>query len=69
MLASEDGLLAGRVTQCFDRSALAKLTGRQQAVFAFQKKMDLSPEQEVIDCVDSLPATSSSVTVGKALAA
>lgn len=49
--AREDSLLAGRVTQCWDCSNTRQDDGRAARASAFRKTLDLSPEQEVIDCV------------------
>lgn len=47
--ATEAALLSGRVMQCWDCDALAKMTPHQRVVAAFRRKLDLSPPGEVLD--------------------
>jgi hypothetical protein len=67
--ATQDALLAGRVSQCWPCAQLHRLTPHERTVLAFRRSLHLSPPMEELDRVDSLPATSAPLTIAQALAA
>lgn len=45
VLATEDALLTGKVSQCFDCAAQSRLTPEQRVVIAFRRSLNMSPER------------------------
>ncbi len=65
-LATVDALLTGKVNVCFDCATLERMSDKEKTLAAFKRSLDLSPEREEVDRVDTIHRVAS-LTIADAL--